>query len=483
MANVIEKAAGWIYEKGSKKRIFEQKEVRKNLRTLHPEMGERVERERIYLKEYYVKKISSVLLLMIIGSVSAIALVISSRMEGTVAEGKYISRNAYGEGSKETELLVEIEPQEKIELLAETESQEGEGFPAERKARAEKQQFTLTVEERSYDKETVKRLAADLKEVLPQMILGNNQSLEEVCSDLNLIQEAEGYPFRIDWESGDYSVIYSDGCVTNEETDKTGKVVQLTAILTYGDYREEYIFPIHIFPPEYSEEELWKRRIQELLVTEEEESREESYMELPENIDGRKLVWSEQRENGSGYLFLLTCLGAVLIFLFQDKELSEKVEKRNKEMLLDYPQLITKLTLYMGAGMSIRNAFRKIASDYRKEKEAGGKYHYVYEEMLLACHELDSGVSEVAAYEHFGKRCRLPLYTKFASLLVQNLRKGSNGLLTALRLEAGNAFEERKNTARKLGEEAGTKLLFPMMLMLGIVMVLIIVPAYLSFSV
>ena len=73
-------------------------------------------------------------------------------------------------------------------------------------------------------------------------------------------------------------------------------------------------------------------------------------------------------------------------------------------------------------------------------------------------------------------------YMKFANLLVQNLRKGSNSILEALRREAGYALEDRKNMARKLGEEASTKLLLPMMLMLGIVMVLIIIPAYFSFS-
>ena len=55
--------------------------------------------------------------------------------------------------------------------------------------------------------------------------------------------------------------------------------------------------------------------------------------------------------------------------------------------------------------------------------------------------------------------------------------------MEAHRQEAGNAFEERKNMARRLGEEAGTKLLLPMMMMLGIVMMLIIIPAYFSFSV
>jgi len=44
-----------------------------------------------------------------------------------------------------------------------------------------------------------------------------------------------------------------------------------------------------------------------------------------------------------------------------------------------------------------------------------------------------------------------------------------------------SAFELRKNLAKKLGEEAGTKLLLPLFMMLGVVMVMIVVPAFLSF--
>ena len=47
--------------------------------------------------------------------------------------------------------------------------------------------------------------------------------------------------------------------------------------------------------------------------------------------------------------------------------------------------------------------------------------------------------------------------------------------------ELGEMFEERKKQARKLGEEAGTKLLFPMILQLGIVMIIVIAPALLGF--
>ena len=237
-----------------------------------------------------------------------------------------------------------------------------------------------------------------------------------------------------------------------------------------------------MLPPDYSEEEVWKKKIYDMLTSQEEKNRYEERMELPESIEGEKLIWSEKIEDNSGYLFLLICVGAGAVYLLQERRLREKVEDRNRQMLMDYPQLISKLMLYLGAGMTIRNAFQRIAAHYHKEKQEGGDYRYVYEEMLLACHELDGGISETSAYEHFGKRCRLPQYTKLVNILIQNLRKGSSGILDALRQEAKNAFEERKNMARKLGEEAGTKLLLPMMLMLGIVMILIIIPAYFSFS-
>ena len=93
-----------------------------------------------------------------------------------------------------------------------------------------------------------------------------------------------------------------------------------------------------------------------------------------------------------------------------------------------------------------------------------------------------SGIAEAQAYENFGRRCQIPEYIKTGTLLAQNLRKGSDGLADLLEAEALRGMEERQNLARKLGEQAGTKLLFPMMLMLGVVMVILMAPAFLSFS-
>ena len=78
---------------------------------------------------------------------------------------------------------------------------------------------------------------------------------------------------------------------------------------------------------------------------------------------------------------------------------------------------------------------------------------------------------------------RIRAYRKFGTLLSQNLRKGSKGLTDLLGREAEEAFEERKNLAKKLGEEAGTKLVIPLFLMLIIVFAIVIVPAFFSISI
>ena len=65
--------------------------------------------------------------------------------------------------------------------------------------------------------------------------------------------------------------------------------------------------------------------------------------------------------------------------------------------------------------------------------------------------------------------------------MAQNVRKGGEGFTAMLRAETTEAFEERKAIARQRGEKAGTKLLLPMIMMLAVVLVMIMVPAFMSF--
>ena len=85
------------------------------------------------------------------------------------------------------------------------------------------------------------------------------------------------------------------------------------------------------------------------------------------------------------------------------------------------------------------------------------------------------------AYERFGIRCNLVEYRTLSTLLIQNLKKGSSRFLPSLEEECRQAFQERKRRALIAGEEAGTKLLAPMILMLLVVLMILMVPSFLSF--
>ena len=129
--------------------------------------------------------------------------------------------------------------------------------------------------------------------------------------------------------------------------------------------------------------------------------------------------------------------------------------------------------------MIVRRAWKKMVDDYEEQKERWGTRH-AYEEMKQTMYEMESGISEAESYERFGRRCNIQEYMKLGALLSQNLRKGTKGLSQILKIEAIQAFEERKARAKRLGEEAGTKLLLPMFLMLSVVLIIVIVPAFLS---
>ena len=152
-------------------------------------------------------------------------------------------------------------------------------------------------------------------------------------------------------------------------------------------------------------------------------------------------------------------------------------------MELEYPELVSKIALLLGAGMTLQGALRKIAQTYGTKKKSGKEQELpAYEELLVLCREMENGMGEAAAYQRLGERCKNAEYRRLGTMLAQNLKMGSYGLVALLEQEAERAFEVRKASAKRYGEEAGTKLLFPMMLMLGLVIVVLMVPAVMAFQ-
>lgn len=443
---IAEKIWEKFIEKDEKRRWY-SKQAEENLKKLYPFAGKEKTRE------YYIQKVRISLLLCVIGCMLAAGLFLSGRLQPVVKENK-IYRQGYGGAPQSVPVEVAVGEEKRYEL-------------------------ELNVRERMYGEEQLKKMYESAAGELETAILGKNVSLEHVETDLNLVTELPGYPFLMEWESMDYGLIDSEGKLRRTDISEEGEQTGLNAVFTYGDFRAEYLFYIQVYPETLTEEERLKKMLLEAAQTAETESREEEVFLLPSEAAGEKLVWKGRSDNAwAGVLFGMVC-AAVLIYFLKDEDLKKEIKKREEQMQRTYPEMVSKLSVYLGAGVTLRAAWEKICEDYEKRKPESGN-NPVYEEMNIVCQEMRSGISEMAAYERFGRRCGIRLYSKFSALLTQNLRKGSTKLGMLLKEESRIAFEERKNAAKKAGEEAGTKLLFPMMMMLCVVMVMILLPAFMS---
>lgn len=398
------------------------------------------------------------MVLVMAGAVSAGLLVTDKReAKQPVTE---LKRNAYGQGSITRTLRVIIDGVE------------------------QKEQLEITVDERRYTREEMDVVFNQAIEKLETLILGANESLDQVRSDLDLITEIPGEPVEVSWELDRYDLmnIYGELNAENLQKETEGVLINMKAYLTYTEDESMEVLEemaARVYPPEVPAEEKEIADVKGVIVQEENRSKEEEVVLLPTKVDGKSVLLFNPDNPRGWYVLLLGPVICVLLFGLQKQNEKKESEERERQMMLDYSEIVNKLTLLLGAGMTVKNAWQKIVLDYERQKETRG-LRYAYEEMAASYHEMQSGVTETESYERFGRRCSLKAYRKLAALLTQNLRKGTRGLAELLSAEAEQAFEERKAAAKRRGEEAGTKLLAPMFLMLATVLVIVIIPAFLS---
>lgn len=389
---------------------------------------------------------------------AGVVLLISDYRESVSEISGGITRNSYGKGTR-TEML-------QVRIAGEKEASEVE----------------VAVSEKAYSAQEMQEVFRRVTEKMDQWILGSNKSLEYVDSDMHLITEVPGEPIDVMWELSRYDVMNVYGELNEEKLVTEGTLVTLHAVLTYREDRSRqalYECSVMVYPKMRTEAEKVKKELSDAIREKDEKTQTEEKLILPDEVDGKKVQFYRVMEKRGFVLLIMAVIMTVLLYALERQNRWKEDAKRRRQMELDYPEIISKLTLLLGAGMTVKRAWKKIAEDYGKGKDRRG-IRYAYEEMVYTCHEMDSGIMESESYERFGRRCGTQEYLKLGALLSQNLRKGTKGLGDMMQMEAVQAFAERKARARRLGEEAGTKLLLPMFLMLFVVLIIVIIPAFLS---
>lgn len=443
---LLHKPVALLYDLLNRRRLFIRPGVKTDLERLYPG-GDQEE----LCRNYYTQKIEKSLLIIIGGSLFAVFLAVRTACERKLEPGNAMKRGGVLEAAKEVALEAILD--------------------------GGKERFSIWVEPMQFSAEEAQRCYLEFSESLPLLIIGENTSLEEVSQNLNLQENYPGYPFDIEWRSENVDRVTTAGTVSLALQEEN---VRLQAKVSYGDMEWEQELTVKLLPENLTPQEQYYRELEGELLAAEGEDRTEAYWVLPEYVEGRAVQWRRAVKDNSLFLWAGAMFAAVLVYRMSDRDLHDKLEKQRLHMKREYSDVVHKLALYLGAGMTLQGAFQKIAAEYERKRANGGPRSPTYEEMLYTCRELKAGIPEIAAYEHFGRRTGLQEFIRLSTLMTQNLKKGSSSLLPRLHEEAQRAQAEQLQMGRKLGEEATTKLLLPMVMMLGVVMVIVMLPAFIS---
>lgn len=416
---------------------------------LYPQKDQR----RLY-EDHQIKKFGVMSGIIFIGIVSVVCLRLCSQTEDRLTEGAQLIRNEWGAGNYTVTLQAE---------------NADNGWQKDISLQVDERQLTDAEREVMFD---------EVQSILPELIKGENTDLQHVESDLELMTELTGYPVIISWSSSSNRIDMA-GAVERTGLPDEGEQAELTARIVYESEKRTFSYPVYLLAEQVSEEEGFFRELEDILQKDEEEKISESILKLPEEINGQKILWQEKKEGNTLVILLLAVVGALAAAKGVDHDLEKCCMARNKQLVAEYPHFLSKLRLYLSAGMTTKAAFYRLAEDYKSRLP---KNNYLYEELQLACNRFQNGISEEQVYREWGKRCKDMRYRRLSLLLCSHLRLGNGQLLRELTEEEEGAREERRRHARKLGEEATVKLLFPMLLQLLVVLCLVLVPAYMDFG-
>lgn len=397
-----------------------------------------------------------------IGAVCALFLLLAWRAERSgmlLGEGNRIARARPGEGSTDIDLTLSAEGLFKD------------------------YRYSLSVRELAVTEEEAEGFLAQAREEIDRGFFAEGEDADCVTQGVHMEERYAGGLVEAEWSLDNDLVIGADGSVADGMAPETGAVVNASAALTCGAYREDYHFAFVVYPKAGTDRERLLASVGSLIEAQM-VSENEALLSLPEEVDGYRLEWEETKKHLVWKVLLFEIVILILLRYVKLERMREQERSRREQMRLDYPEVVSKLLILLGSGMSLRQAWDRISARYSDERGKKRKLpRYIYEEMLVTSHEISDGESERKAYQNFGERIGLGVYHRLVRILVQNLNTGSRGLCQLLEQEAQTALGERRAHARKLGEEAETRLLLPMMLMLAIVIAIIMVPAMLSFQV
>lgn len=357
---------------------------------------------------------------------------------------------------------------------------------------------TLNIRPRMLTKKQQKQKMEEAFNYINKNIKGENESLLKVTQDLDFSLDFEKYPFDVEFQTDNYALVDGDGNVKNGKEElmalgyqksdlEVGISTQVKVVLWYGEESSQKVYEIVIFPKEETNIQKQFSEVKRQINKKENKALYKKQLVLPTSINGIQITKTDENGVTSFHVLIMGFLITGVLLFWEWENIQNQERKRQEMLRRSFPWFVNEMVLLLGAGMQVKNIFVMLIEEYEKNMGQRNMKQKDYREVLIhelkySRHSLALGMPEEQVYYQLGRRLKLPCYIKLMTLLEQNVKRGSRGLIGIFEQEEVIALEERKNLAKRYGEEAGTKLLGPMILLLLVIMLMIMIPAFLSFS-
>lgn len=175
----------------------------------------------------------------------------------------------------------------------------------------------------------------------------------------------------------------------------------------------------------------------------------------------------------AGSVAVFAIVGAVLGAMLPYLQISGEAQRRLKEIGRGLPYVIDLMALGMSAGLDFPGAVRQVV-----EKSSNPEDPLV-DELTRLLNEVSLGKTRRQALLDFAARAPAPAVVEFVSALVQAEERG-NPVSDVLQIQAGVSRMKRTVAAEEGAAKAGVKMVLPLFLVFGAIMLLVVGPMVLK---
>lgn len=305
-----------------------------------------------------------------------------------VTQNYSLERNPSGEGDYETEMTLVVEGIGEIP-------------------------YTVTVPEQKLTPQQEKELIAAAKKELAEEFPGDNESMNVIRGAVRIRDSYQNGQVTAAW-SFDDGVVDDDGTIVVADIPKEGQLVQASVELQCGETMEWEEFYFRIYKAAQSEKEALLEDLGQKLA-EQQEARGSASIELPEKLGQYHLEWNRKKSYTAVEILFLGIVATVLVPAAERSRRREQEKKRQSRMELEYPDIVSKMALLLGAGMTPLGAWKKIAASYEAKRK---------KKQVPVCRRMKKcslpAMKSRVAWENSGRMRHLESAAKWA--VIENLR-------------------------------------------------------------